>query len=67
MNGQMERQVSMRMGIRWRCVCGRIKGCEDERTSTALHVGQAVDKVGMGVIHRTKQGDLSLAMTLWSP
>lgn len=61
----MECQVSMRTGIRWRYACGRIKGCGDEWTSTALHVGKAVDKVGMGVIHRTKQGDLSLAMILW--
>lgn len=64
----MECQVNMRMSIRWRYACVRIKGHGDEWidgcTSTALHVGWTVDKVGMGMIHRTIQGDLSLAMIL---
>lgn len=37
----------------------------NEWTSTALHVGWAVDKVGMGVLPRTIQCALSLVMILW--
>lgn len=65
----MECQVTMRMGIRWRHACARIKGRGDEWidgwTSTALHVGWTVDKVSMGMIRRTMKGDLRLAMILW--